>query len=103
MGVIGLFLMALVPYYLINRLGRKNPRMVVLIPAVIIGVPITVALGMAAAFQLYELGHPLREIAIGRSLGMGFWFALFGSVAGAFDGRRRAKKRQKEEAPASQN
>ena len=89
--------MALAPYYVINRLGRKKPKMIVLIPAVVIGVPITVLLSMAIAFLAYESGHPLREMAVSQSLGMGFWFALFGSVAGAVDGRRRAMKKQKEE------
>ena len=94
MGLLFIFLMALAPYFFLNRLARKHSRAIILVPAVIIAVPITVALGLAYPFAVYEASNPLRETAITQSFGMGFWFALFGAIIGAIDGRRRAKKTQ---------
>lgn len=92
MGFIELMVMMILPYFVICRVGRKYSNVFALISFVVIGVIATLAIGLFYVTQTFEAGNPLKEIAIRNVIGMGFWFSLFGSIAGAFHGRKWAKK-----------
>lgn len=92
MGFIELMAMIVLPYFVICRVGRKYPNVFALTSLVVIGVIATLAIGLFYVTQTFEAGHPFKEMAIRNVIGMGFWFSLFGSVAGAFHGRKWAKK-----------
>lgn len=92
MGFLELTAMAVLPYFIISKAGRKYSSVFALICFVVVGVLTTLAIALLYVTQTFEAGHPLKEVAIRQTIGMGFWFALFGSTIGALNARKWATK-----------
>ena len=91
MGFLELLVMMIAPYFVICRIGRRYSSLLMLVLFVVVGVTATCAAGILYAYQLFDAGL-IRDQSLKTAIGMGFWFSLFGSVVGAFHGRKWANK-----------
>ena len=92
MGLIELFLTALLSYIICNRIGRKFPNILVLILAVVFTVPAVLLLLLLIQTFVFPGYRNVNLV-----FGMGFWSSIFGSVVGAVHGRRRGLKKLAEQ------
>ena len=82
--LVGLVLLV-ISYFVTHAIAKKFPNIFILVVVVFLTVITCLILGMA---YVLELTQGNREAELRAVLGTGFWFSIFGSVYGAYKGRK---------------